>query len=79
LKAAIEECLAPPRAAGTRSVAILPFTNMSGVKEDDYLCDGLAEETIDALTRIPGLRVIDAHDALMPARRRSSAPRGGMR
>ncbi len=58
MQAAIVECLAPPRSAGKPSVAVLPFTNMSGVKEDDYLCDGLAEETIDALTRIPGLRVI---------------------
>ena len=58
LKAAIEECLAPPRAADVPSIAVLPFANMSGVKEDDYLCEGLAEEIIDALTRIPGLRVI---------------------
>jgi eukaryotic-like serine/threonine-protein kinase len=58
LKAAIEECLAPRRAADVPSIAVLPFTNMSGVKEDDYLCEGLAEEIIDALTRIPGLRVI---------------------
>ncbi len=58
LKAAIEDCLAPGRGAGAPSIAVLPFTNMSGVKEDDYLCEGLAEEIIDALTRIPGLRVI---------------------
>jgi serine/threonine-protein kinase len=58
LKAAIEACLAPgPRREGA-SVAVLPFTNMSGAKEDDYLCDGLAEEIINALTRIPELRVI---------------------
>ncbi len=37
---------------------MLPFANMSGAREDDYLCEGLAEEIIDALTRIPGLRVI---------------------
>jgi TolB-like protein/predicted Ser/Thr protein kinase len=58
LKAAIEGCLAPQRAADSPSIAVLPFTNMSGVKEDDYLCEGLAEEIIDALTRIQGLRVI---------------------
>jgi serine/threonine-protein kinase len=39
-------------------VAVLPFANMSGAPEDDYLCEGLAEEIISALTRIPGLRVI---------------------
>ena len=37
---------------------MLPFTRMTGAKEDDYLCEGLAEEIINALTRIPGLRVI---------------------
>ena len=58
LKAAIDDCLAPQRGAETPSIAVLPFANMSGVKEDDYLCEGLAEEIIDALTRIPGLRVI---------------------
>ena len=58
LRSAIEDCLAPQRAADSPSIAVLPFTNMSGVKEDDYLCEGLAEEIIDALTRIPGLRVI---------------------
>ncbi len=58
LKAAIADCLAPPRGAESPSIAVLPFANMSGVKEDDFLCEGLAEEIIDALTRIPGLRVI---------------------
>ena len=58
LVAAIEECLASKPGRETPSVAVLPFTNMTGVKEDDYLCEGLAEEIIDALTRIPGLRVI---------------------
>jgi len=58
LTAAIQQCLAPQRDRDTPSIAVLPFANMSGVKEDDYLCEGLAEEIIDALTRIPGLRVI---------------------
>ena len=40
------------------SLAVLPFVNMSGAPADDYLCEGLAEETISALTAIPGLRVI---------------------
>ena len=58
LKAAIEACLASGTRREGASVAVLPFTNMSGAKEDDYLCEGLAEEIINALTRIPGLRVI---------------------
>ena len=58
LKDAIEACLRPGAERERPSIAVLPFANMSGEKEDDYLCEGLAEEIINALTRIPGLRVI---------------------
>ena len=40
------------------SVAVLPFVNMSPEPEQDYFCDGISEEIIDSLTRIPGLKVI---------------------
>ena len=40
------------------SIAVLPFTNMSSDKENDYFSDGLAEEIINALTSISGLRVM---------------------
>ena len=40
------------------SIAVLPFTNLSGDKEQEYFSDGLAEEIINALVKIPGLRVI---------------------
>jgi TolB-like protein/tetratricopeptide (TPR) repeat protein/predicted Ser/Thr protein kinase len=40
------------------SIAVLPFVNMSGDKEQEYFSDGLAEEIINALTHIPGLQVI---------------------
>ncbi len=44
-------------AQGQQSIAVLPFENMSDSKDDDYFSDGLAEDIIDALTRVPGLRV----------------------
>ncbi len=39
------------------SIAVLPFENLSGNAEDAYFADGLSEELLNALTRVPGLRV----------------------
>jgi len=39
------------------SLAVLPFTNMSADKENEYFCDGLSEELINALSHIGELRV----------------------
>jgi TolB-like protein/class 3 adenylate cyclase/tetratricopeptide (TPR) repeat protein len=39
------------------SIAVLPFVNLSSEKDQDYFSDGLAEELLDALAQIPGLRV----------------------
>jgi eukaryotic-like serine/threonine-protein kinase len=44
-------------AAVLDSVAVLPFANV-GSAESDYFCDGLTEEIIDALSRLPWLRVV---------------------
>jgi TolB-like protein len=51
---------APARATRPRlpSVAVLPFTNMSGDPEQDYFADGIAEEIITALSRSSALFVI---------------------
>jgi adenylate cyclase len=40
------------------SIAVLPFTNMSGDAEQDYFCDGLVEDIITTLSKLAGLRVI---------------------
>jgi len=49
----------PPAAApdAAPSIAVLPFQDMSSSRDQDYFCEGLADELIHALTRIPGLRV----------------------
>jgi serine/threonine protein kinase/Flp pilus assembly protein TadD len=39
------------------SIAVLPFLNLSSDKENEYFSDGLAEEIINALTRLENLRV----------------------
>jgi len=49
----------PPPAApcAERSIAVLPFMDMTREKDQDYLCEGLAEEIITALSKVHGLRV----------------------
>src|SRR5712692_6504136 len=44
-------------AAPAKSVAVLPFVNLSADKHDEYLSDGMTEELINALAKVPGLRV----------------------
>ena len=39
------------------TIAVLPFADMSPGRDQDYLCEGLAEELIHALTHVDGLRV----------------------
>jgi eukaryotic-like serine/threonine-protein kinase len=43
--------------APTNLIAVLPFTNMSADAENEYFCDGLAEELLNALSKIEDLRV----------------------
>jgi len=43
--------------AAERSVAVLYFENLSGVKEDEYLRDGVTEDIITELSKIKGLRI----------------------
>jgi TolB-like protein/DNA-binding SARP family transcriptional activator len=43
--------------AAERSVAVLPFTNLSGDTNNEYFADGLTEELILALARLQGVRV----------------------
>ena len=39
------------------SIAVLPFVNMSADPENEYFCDGLSEELLNALTRVENLKV----------------------
>jgi TolB-like protein/DNA-binding XRE family transcriptional regulator len=48
----------PPPAAMTPSIAVLPFLNLSADPDNEYFCDGLAEELLSALTKIGRLFVV---------------------
>jgi TolB-like protein/Flp pilus assembly protein TadD len=51
------EELTTGRLRAAPSIAVLPFANMSADPENEYFCDGLAEELLNALAKIEGLKV----------------------
>ncbi|MGH7604296.1 MAG: protein kinase domain-containing protein [Gemmatimonadaceae bacterium] len=44
-------------ASAAKSVAVMPFLNLSSASGDEYFSDGMTEELIDALSKLPTLRV----------------------
>ena len=50
--------LAPGPSKGTKSIAVLPFKNLSDNKEDEYFSDGITEDIITQLSKISDLTVI---------------------
>lgn len=51
------------RAFGEKSIAVLPLANLSGDPEQDYFSDGMSEQLLDLLSRVPELRVISRSSA----------------
>jgi serine/threonine protein kinase len=45
-------------ALSEKSVAVLPFLDLSQAKDQEYFCDGMSEEILNALANIEGLRVV---------------------
>jgi TolB-like protein/Flp pilus assembly protein TadD/DNA-binding XRE family transcriptional regulator len=57
-KADAEVSTDPALTGRTRSIAVLPFLNLSADPDNEYFCDGLAEELLNALTKIRQLFVV---------------------
>jgi serine/threonine-protein kinase len=52
------EAAKPPAESSAASIAVLPFVDMSQSKDQEYFSDGLSEELLNLLAKIPELRVI---------------------
>jgi TolB-like protein/tetratricopeptide (TPR) repeat protein len=50
--------VATPTIASQNSIAVLPFVNMSGKADEDYFSDGMTEELLNVLAKIPKLSVV---------------------
>jgi serine/threonine protein kinase/tetratricopeptide (TPR) repeat protein len=55
--------LATPLTTTKKSIAVLPFADMSPQKDQDYFCEGIAEEIINALSKIEALHVASRSSA----------------
>jgi TolB-like protein/Tfp pilus assembly protein PilF len=48
---------APIAGAAENSIAVMPFTDMSAERDQEFFCEGMSEEIINALGRVPDMRV----------------------
>ncbi|MEP7226026.1 MAG: protein kinase [Gemmatimonadales bacterium] len=58
-----ETTMVSPQQTAGKSIAVLPFVDMSPEKDQDYFCEGIAEEIINAITKVQALRVASRSSA----------------
>lgn len=73
VKRALKQAATAP-VAKQPSVAVLPFVNLSTDKENEYFSDGLAEDILNALVHVPGLRA-PARTSTLAFRKGAGYPR----
>ena len=54
------------------SIAVLPFTNLSGDQHQDYFADGITRDIISTLSRFKNMRVVSHHSVLQYKRQKAS-------
>ena len=57
-----------------KSIAVLPFVNMSGDVENEYFSDGISEEILNLLVKLPGLKVASRTSSFMFKGKEASIP-----
>ncbi|MGE5208964.1 MAG: protein kinase domain-containing protein [Alphaproteobacteria bacterium] len=54
----VPRSIAAVSSAPEKSIAVLPFVDLSQAKDQEYFCDGISEEILDTLAKTEGLRVV---------------------
>jgi TolB-like protein/tetratricopeptide (TPR) repeat protein len=54
----VTDSIPPAKPLGDKSIAVLPFADMSERKDQEYFADGIAQEVLDRLAKVPGLKVV---------------------
>ncbi len=76
-KAGLEIAAARRRSAAREAavaIAVLPFADMSAAKDQEYLCEGMAEEIMNALVRVGGIRVASRTSTFQARRQGADLP-----
>jgi len=63
-----------PSSVQIRSIAVLPFANLSGDSEQEYFADGMTDELITSISKIPGLTVISRTSVMQYKRTNKQLP-----
>ena len=73
-KTIVETARLDARDDGLKTIAVLPFVNMSADPENEYFSDGIAEELLNVLVRVEGLRVSSRTSSFAFKDREASVP-----
>ncbi|MBM4161697.1 MAG: hypothetical protein FJ217_11455 [Ignavibacteria bacterium] len=66
--------LSPRHGEAIDTIAVLPFVNVSGSQDMEYLCDGLTEAVLEDLCRVSGLRKVIAFNSVMQYKNKEIVP-----